>query len=110
MVRFKRFDVCLVNLDSTVGSEIKKTRPCVIVSPDEINFSKFRTVIVAPMTSMIRGCIPTRIDMKFKAKNGQVALDQIRAIDRVRIIKSLGAVSVETSKMILQTFQDLFAD
>ncbi len=110
MVKFKRFDVCLVNLDPIVGSEIKKTRPCVIVSPDEINFSKFRTVIVAPMTSTIRNNIPTRIEARFKSKNGQVALDQIRAIDRVRIIKSLGVVSVETSKMILQTLQDLFAD
>src|SRR5882724_3139951 len=85
-----RFEVYLVNLDPTVGSEIKKTRPCLVVSPDEINHN-VRTVIVAPLTT--RGqAYPTRVLCRFKGKAGQVVLDQIRAVDRSRLIKKLGRI------------------
>lgn len=108
MVALQRFDVCLVNLDPTVGSEIKKTRPVVIVSPDSMNLSRLKTIIVAPMTSKIREAFPTRVKTTFKNKNGQVALDQIRAIDRTRIIKKLGCVDEDTQQNILKTLSVLF--
>lgn len=108
MVKLKRFDVCLVNLDPTIGSEINKTRPVVIVSPDSMNTSRLDTVIAAPMTSTIRDHFPTRIDMIFKEKKGQVALDQIRAIDRSRIIKNLGSIDEAVQDNILNTLAVLF--
>jgi mRNA interferase MazF len=81
----KRFEVYLVNLDPTLGREIKKTRPCLIISPDEMN-QYLATVIVAPMTTKGQD-YPTRIPCKFQGKSGQVVLDQIRTIDRVRLVK-----------------------
>ncbi|HSJ23178.1 MAG TPA: type II toxin-antitoxin system PemK/MazF family toxin [Longimicrobiales bacterium] len=83
-----RFDVFLVNLDPTVGSDIRKTRPCVVISPDEMN-RFIRTVIVAPLTSKGRR-YPTRVDCRFDKKDGQVVLDQIRTVDKARLIKKLG--------------------
>src|ERR1700722_14326204 len=108
MVKLNRFDICLVNLDPTVGSEIKKTRPVVIVSPDSINQSRWKTIIIAPMTSTIREQFPTRITMSFKNKQGQVALDQLRSIDRVRIIKVLGHADVEAENNILNVLSIMF--
>jgi len=108
MVELKRFDVCLVNLDPTVGSEIKKTRPVVIVSPDSMNLSRLKTIIVAPMTSKIREAFPTRVKTIFKNKAGQVALDQIRVIDRTRMIKKIGCVDEGTKQKILNTLSVLF--
>lgn len=108
MVKLKRFDVCLVNLDPTVGSEIKKTRPVIIISPDSMNLSRLNTVIVAPMTSTIRDNFPTRIDTSFNEKKGQIALDQIRAIDRSRIIKVLGSISESSQNNILNTLAIMF--
>lgn len=108
MVKLKRFDVCLVNLDPTVGSEIKKTRPVVIVSPDSMNKSRLKTVIVAPMTSTIREGFPTRVHTIFKNKQGQIALDQIRTIDRSRIIKVLGDINEETKNKILSILSVMF--
>jgi mRNA interferase MazF len=102
-----RFDVYLVNLDPTVGSEIQKTRPCLVVSPDEINHN-VRTVIVAPMTT--RGqSYPTRVLCRFKGKQGQVVLDQIRTVDRVRLIKKLGRLDTRTSAQVLDVLQEMFA-
>lgn len=108
MVKLKRFDIYLVNLDPTVGSEIKKIRPAVIISPDTINFSRLKTVIVAPMTSNIREFFPTRININFKDKKGQIALDQLRAIDRIRLIKKLGVLEKETESNLLNILTIMF--
>ena len=83
-----RFQVYLVNLDPTVGREIRKTRPCLIVSPDEMNHH-IRTVIIAPMTTKGQP-YPTRVACRFQGKNGQVVLDQIRTVDRARLIRRMG--------------------
>ena len=80
MVKIKRFDVFLVNLDPTIGSEIKKTRPAVIISPDSMNLSRLKTVIIAPMTSTIKDNVPTRLSIEFKDKKGQIALETIIVI------------------------------
>ena len=103
MVKIKRFDVCLVELDPTVGSEIKKTRPAVIISPDSMNISRLKTVIIAPMTTTVRENFPTRVDLVFKNKSGQVALDQLRVIDRTRIIKKVGGLEKGVRNNILNT-------
>ena len=85
-----RFDVYLLNLDPTVGSEIRKTRPCAVVSPDEMN-RHIRTVIVAPMTTKGRP-YPTRVACRFKGRVGQVVLDQLRTVDGQRLVKRLGTL------------------
>ena len=87
----EQYSICLVNLDPAVGHEIKKTRPCVIISPDEMN-TNIATVIIAPMTTKYRA-YPTRIPLTFKKKNGWIVLDQIRTIDKCRIIKKIGKLS-----------------
>jgi mRNA interferase MazF len=109
MVIFKRFDVCLVNLGPTMGSEINKTRPVVIISPDSMNISRLNTVIAAPMTSTVRDHFPTRINIIFKRKKEQVALDQIRTIDRSRIIKNLGSIHEAEQENILKTLSIMFS-
>jgi mRNA interferase MazF len=102
-----RFDVFLVNLDPTVGSEIRKTRPCVVISPNEMN-RFIRTVIVAPLTSRGRS-YPTRIACHFEKKDGQVVLDQIRTVDKARLIKKLGRLSEDTQEQVLAGLAELFA-
>ncbi len=102
-----RFDVYLINLDPAVGSEIQKTRPCLIISPDEMN-RHIRTVIVAPMTTAGKD-YPTRIACRFKKKNGLIVLDQIRTIDKTRLIKNLGALDAETQLKVISVLQRLFA-
>ena len=102
-----RFDVYLINLDPTVGSEIQKTRPCLIISPDEMN-RHIRTVIVAPMTTAGKD-YPTRVSCKFKKKKGQIVLDQIRTIDKTRLIKKLGSINPETQLEVISILQRLFA-
>ena len=102
-----RFDVYLINLDPTVGSEIHKTRPCLIISPDEMN-RHIRTVIVAPMTTASKD-YPTRVSCKFKKKKGQIVLDQIRTIDKTRLIKKLGSINPETQLEVISILQRLFA-
>ena len=102
-----RFEVYLVNLDPTIGSEIRKTRPCLVVSPDEINHH-IRTVIVAPMTT--KGQVyPTRVACRFGGKSGQVVLDQIRTLDQTRLTKRLGRVDAKTSVQVLEVLQEMFA-
>jgi mRNA interferase MazF len=108
MVILKRFDVCLVNLDPTVGSEIKQTRPVVVISPESMNLSRLKTIIIAPMTSTVRENFPTRITTSFKNKTGQIALDQLSSIDRTRIIKILGRVDKIAEDMILNTLAIMF--
>src|SRR4051794_6700299 len=102
-----RFEDYLINLNPTVGSEIKKTRPCLVVSPDEINHN-IRTVIVAPMTTKGQP-YPTRVPCRFKGKDGQVVLDQIRTVDRARLIKKLGKIDGKTATAVLDVLQEMFA-
>lgn len=102
-----RFDVFLINLDPAVGSEIQKTRPCLIISPDEMN-RYIKTVIVAPMTSAGKD-YPTRVTCKFKEKKGQIVLDQIRTIDKARLIKKLGLIDSNTQLEVISVLQKLFA-
>lgn len=102
-----RFEIYLVNLDPTIGSEIKKTRPCVVVSPDEMNHH-IRTVIVAPMTTRGRK-YPTRIPCRLGGKSGQIVLDQIRTIDSSRLVRKLGRISKRTSSEVLRILAELFA-
>ena len=102
-----RFEVYLVSLDPTVGSEIRKTRPCLVVSPDEINHN-IRTVIVAPLTTKGKS-YPTRVPCRFKGKDGQVVLDQIRTVDQSRLTKRLGKVDAKTAAAVLDVLQEMFA-
>ncbi len=106
-MEINRFDVFLVNLDPTIGREIKKTRPCLVISPDEMNHF-ISTVIIAPMTTKGRG-YPTRISCKFKRKTGEVALDQIRTIDKRRLVKHLGVIDRSIQKKTCSLFQQMFA-
>lgn len=103
-----RGDVHLVRLDPTLGSEIQKTRPCVIVSPDELN-AHLRTVIVAPMTTAGRD-YPWRIRCRFQQRAGYVVLDQLRTIDRERLVKRLGTLSPKTMSAVLSGLQEMFAE
>ncbi|MDJ0686878.1 MAG: type II toxin-antitoxin system PemK/MazF family toxin [Xenococcaceae cyanobacterium MO_188.B32] len=102
----KRGEVYLVNLEPTVGSEIKKNRPCVIVSPDEMN-KYIRTIIIAPMTTKVRS-YKSRVEIDFDGKQGQVMLDRIRAIDKQRLIKKLGTLSKKEIKEVLSILQEMF--
>ncbi len=102
-----RFDVFLVNLDPTVGSEIKKTRPCVIISPDEMN-RYIATVIIAPMTTKGKA-YPTRVVCQFQGKNGQIVLDQIRTIDKTRLIEKLRQINLDEQRIVLDTLAEMFA-
>lgn len=104
----RRFDIFLVNLDPTIGREIQKTRPCVIISPDEMN-RYIGTVIVAPMTMKGRS-YPTRIPCHFQNKDGQIVLDQIRTVDKIQLVKHLGQISPQEQKAVLDTLAVLFAE
>ena len=104
----KRFDVFLVNLDPTIGSEIKKTRPCVVISPDEMN-RYVATVIIAPMTTKGR-TYPTRVACQFQGKDGQIVLDQIRTIDKTRLVKKLGQISQDEQVAVLDILAEIFAE
>lgn len=103
----KAGDIWLAQLDPTLGSEIHKTRPCVVISPDEMN-AHLRTVIVAPMTT---GSRPARfrIALTFQGKHGLIVLDQIRTLDRVRLVKRLGALRGQTLSLTLETLRSMFA-
>jgi mRNA interferase MazF len=107
MAMVKQFEVYLVNLDPTVRSEIQKRRPCAIVSPDEMN-RHIQTVIVAPMTTKSRK-YPTRIECKFKGKKGQIVLDQIRTVDKTRLVKKLGELAEGTQEYVLSILAEMFA-
>lgn len=103
----RRFEVHLISLDPTKGSEIRKTRPSLIISPDEMN-KHIRTVIIAPMTSTIKN-YPTRVLTTFQGKKGQIVLDQIRTVDKRRLIKKLGSISSAAEKKVLGVLQEMFA-
>lgn len=103
-----RFDVFLVNLDPTIGSEIQKTRPCVVISPDEMN-KYIATVIVAPMTTKGQS-YPTRVACQFQGKDGQIVLDQIRTVDKTRLVKKLDQIDSDEQKAVLNTLAEMFAE
>lgn len=104
----KRFDVYLVALDPTMGAEIQKTRPCLVLSPDDMN-EYLATAIVAPMTTKGKN-YPTRIACRFQGKQGQVILDQLRTVDQAHIIKHLGRISTATQKAVLAVLAELFSE
>ena len=107
-VVIRRFEVYLVALDPTIGRQIKKTRPCAVVSPDEMN-AHISTVIVAPMTTRGRP-YPTRIPCRFRRKAGQVVLDQLRTVDKARLVGKLGALAPATQKEVLSALSEMFAE
>jgi mRNA interferase MazF len=102
----QRFEVWLVNLDPTQGSEINKTRPCVVISPDELN-RYLRTVTIAALTSTARS-YPSRVDCQFQGKAGQVALDHIRSVDKTRLMKKLGVLAAVTAQEVCAHLQEMF--
>ena len=103
-----QYDIVLVNLDPTVGSEIQKTRPCVIVSPNEINHN-LQTLVVSPMTATSRK-YPTRVEVKHHGKIGWIAIDQIRTIDKVRVIKTLGTLNKSETREVKSVIKETFVD
>ena len=106
-VAVKRFDVYLVNLDPTVGSEIQKTRPCLVVSPDEMN-RHIATVVVAPMTTKGQP-YPSRVPCQFQGKEGQIVLDQLRTVDKARLVKRLGRIDTTAQQAVLAVLAEMFA-
>ena len=107
VTQVRRYEVYLVNLNPTQGSEIEKTRPCVVVSPDEMNHY-IRTVIIAPMTSMQRD-YPSRVNLTFQRKKGQVVLDQIRTVDKARLVRRLGVLPEARAREVAGVLQEMFA-
>ncbi|MGV3600138.1 MAG: type II toxin-antitoxin system PemK/MazF family toxin [Dyadobacter fermentans] len=103
----KRFEIYFVSLDPTLGSEIRKTRPCLIISPNDLN-DHLNTVIVAPLTTTLRK-YPTRINCHVDGKDGQIALDQLRTIDKVRLHKKSGKIDETTAQQVLAILKKLFA-
>ena len=106
VVAVQRFEVWLINLDPTQGSEINKTRPCVVLSPDEMN-RHLRTVTIAALTSTRRS-YPSRVDCAFQDKEGQVALDHIRSVDKTRLVHRLGVLSKSTAQEVCDRLQEIF--
>jgi mRNA interferase MazF len=103
----RRFDVYLIQLDPTVGVEIQKTRPCLVISPDEMN-DYIQTVIIAPMTTKARD-YPTRVSCRFEQKAAHIVLDQLRTVDKRRLIKRLGRIAPATQTRVLAVLAELFA-
>ena len=103
-----QYDVYLVNLDPTVGHEIKKTRPCLVISPDEMN-NNISTVIIAPMTTKSHS-YPTRIPVKFEGKNGWIVLHQIRTVDNIRLVKRLGQISKKEILAVKKILKEMLVD
>ena len=102
-----RFEVFLTNLDPTRGAEIKKVRPCLVISPDEIHHH-IQTAIIAPLTTRSRDYL-YRVPCRFQGKNGQIALDQIRSVDQRRLLRKLGRLDAKTAAKVLETLQEMFA-
>ena len=103
-----QYEVYLINLDPTIGHEIKKTRPCLVISPDEMN-NNIRTVIIAPMTSKSHE-YPTRIPVRFSRKSGWIVLDQIRTVDKVRLVKRLGRISDKEIASVKEVIKQMLVD
>lgn len=108
MMEFLRYEVYLVNLDPTIGSEIKKTRPCVIISPNEMN-RNISTVIIAPLTSTQRN-YPTRINCQVQGKEGQIVLDQIRTVDKLRLITKIDFLNRKTQIKLHKVLNEMFTE
>ncbi len=106
MVAIKRFEVWLVGLNPTVGSEISKSRPCIVVSPDEAN-KYLHTVTIIPLTSSVRD-YPTRVNCRFDDKSGQLAIDQIRSVDKTRLVKKMGVMDEQTCKLLCSVMIETF--
>ena len=104
----KQYEVVLVNLDPTLGSEIRKTRPCVVISPDELN-RNLRTLVIAPMTTNLRN-YPTRVKIKFEGKEGRIAIDQIRTIDSRRIMKKIGKIKTDEIKNVKEVIRQTYVE
>ena len=107
-MEIKQYNIVLVNLDPTIGSEIKKTRPCVVISPDEMN-KYLQTIIIAPMTSQTKN-YPTRIEVKHQNKKGWIVVDQIRTIDKQRIIKKLDILSEKEILLVKNVIKETLVD
>ncbi len=107
-MEIKQYEIFLVNLDPTIGSEIKKTRPCVIISPDEMN-KHLRTVVIAPMTTSSKN-YPTRVEIKHDNKIGWVVLDQVRTVDKQRVLKGLGKLSKSEIKEVKAVIKETYVD
>lgn len=107
-MEIKQYQIILVNLEPAFGSEIKKTRPCVVISPDEMNYH-LRTVVIAPMTTSSKN-YPTRVEIKHENKIGWIVLDQIRTIDKHRILKDLGKLSRPEIKEVRAVVKEAFVD
>jgi mRNA interferase MazF len=107
-MEIKQYEIFLVNLEPTIGSEIKKTRPCVVISPDEMNMH-LRTIVIAPMTTSSKN-YPTRVEVKHENIIGWVVLDQVRTIDKQRIIKSLGKLSKTEVKQVKSIIKETYVD
>ena len=105
---FSRFEVYYINLDPTIGSEIKKTRPCIIISPNEMN-NNISTVIIASLTSKLRN-YPTRVPCKVEGKQGQIVLDQIRTVDKIRLIKKIDYLNKLTQTKVLSVLKEMFSE
>lgn len=103
-----QYDVFLINLDPTIGHEIKKSRPCLIISPNEMNLN-IKTIIIAPMTTKSKKC-PTRISINFQGTMGWIVLDQIRTVDKLRLIKKLGRIENKTIKEVKKTIKEMLVD
>lgn len=104
----KQYQIVLVNLDPTIGSEIKKTRPCVVISPNEMN-KYLRTIVIAPMTSSSKN-YPTRVPVSHEGKSGSIVLDQIRTIDKERIIKTFKSLSKEKVLLVKSVIKETYVD
>ena len=107
-MELNQYEIILVNLDPTIGSEIKKTRPCVIISPNEMNYN-LRTIIIAPMTTKSRK-YPTRIKIKHNNQTGWIVIDQIRTIDKRRVVKKLGSLSDKEIRQCKNVIREAFVD
>lgn len=107
-MELRQYQIVLVNLDPTIGSEMKKTRPCVIISPDEMN-KHLNTIVVAPMTSSSKP-YPTRVEVYHNEQTGWIVLDQIRTIDRQRIFKVLGNLSASEIKSVKNILRETYID
>ncbi len=107
-MEIRQYDIVLVNLDPTIGSEIKKTRPCTVISPNEMN-QFLHTVVIAPMTSQSK-LFPTRVKVNHDNKNGWIAIDQIRTIDKQRIVKILDNLSIREIEKLNSVIRETFVD
>jgi mRNA interferase MazF len=107
-MEIKQYQVLIVNLDPTVGSEIRKTRPCVVISPDEMN-RHLKTIVIAPVTSQSRN-YPTRIPFKLRNKTNWIVVDQLRTIDKARVVKSVGMLDPDGIRLLKNRIRETYVD